>query len=52
MLIINEITTLIDSLCVESTQVVLDNLKGERLHQGQFGKSLHFDCFWDPSLSL
>jgi len=32
MLIINEITTLIDSLCVESTQVVLDNLKGERLH--------------------
>ena len=32
MLIINEITTLIDSLCTESTQVVLGNLKGERLH--------------------
>jgi len=32
MLIINEITTLIDSLCLESTQVVLGNLKGERLH--------------------
>jgi hypothetical protein len=32
MLIINEITTLIDSLCAESTQVVLGNLKGERLH--------------------
>jgi hypothetical protein len=32
MLIINEITTLIDSLCVESTQVVLGNLKGERLY--------------------
>jgi hypothetical protein len=32
MLIINEITTLIDSLCVESTQVVLDNLKGERTY--------------------
>lgn len=32
MLIINEITTLIDSLCVESTQVVLGDLKGERLY--------------------
>ena len=32
MLIINEITTLIDSLCAESTQFVLGNLKGERLH--------------------
>ena len=32
MLIINEITTLIDLLCVESTQVVLGDLKGERLY--------------------
>jgi hypothetical protein len=30
MLIINEITTLIDSLCMESTQVVLNNFKVER----------------------
>ena len=30
MLIINEITTLIDSLCMESTQVVLNNLIVER----------------------